>query len=326
MSLHVDMKYINLVSSSLEKFKWKKNNLANCRCPLCGDSESNRTKARGYFFAGKDSYFYKCHNCGAAHNVYKFLEIVSPSLFKEYCLETWINKKEDYPQVEFVLDVPEPKIYSYTTIDELPHGHKVLDFLKTRRIPEKRWTDFYYAEHFSDLAKEINSKYNLIDDERVVIPVFDEHNQLIGVQGRSFGNVKPRYITIKKDDNIRMTYGLNNINRSKEIFVVEGPIDSMFLDNGIACMGSGNFLEIRERLQNDNLIFVLDNEPRNRNTVDILKQLIENNEKVVIWPSFIRQKDINDMVLSDIDAKNIIQENTYSGAAAMLAFNSWRKC
>jgi len=54
--------------------------------------------------------------------------------------------------------------------------------------------------------------------------------------------------------------------------------------------------------------------------------LIDNNEKVVIWPSFIRQKDINDMVLSDIDAKNIIQENTYSGAAAMLAFNSWRKC
>ena len=123
-----------------------------------------------------------------------------------------------------------------------------------------------------------------------------------------------------------MTFGLNRIDRSKPVFVVEGPIDSMFLDNSIACMGSGNFLEIRERFQNDTLIFVLDNEPRNRNTVDILKQLIDNNEKVVIWPLHIKEKDINDMVLSNFNVKQMIEENVYHGAAATLTFNSWRKC
>lgn len=326
MSIHVDMKYINLVSSSLEKFKWKKTNLAVCRCPICGDSETNLNKTRGYFFTGKDSYFFKCHNCGVSHNIYKFLEIVSPQLFKEYCLETWMNKKDLEVTSQIEIEVPEPKIYSYSKISELEETHRAITFLKARRIPENRWNDFYYTDHFADLAREINNKYNLIDDQRLVIPVLDEHNQLQGVQGRSFGNVKPKYITIKKDDNIRMTFGLNRTDRSKPVFVVEGPIDSMFLDNSIACMGSGNFLEIRERFQNDTLIFVLDNEPRNRNTVDILKQLIDNNEKVVIWPSHIKEKDINDMVLSNFNVKQMIEENVYHGAAATLTFNSWRKC
>ena len=81
MSAYLDRKYINLVSNSLVKFKWKKVNLANCRCVFCGDSETNKNKARGYFFSSKDSYFYKCHNCGVSYNVYKFLEVISPALF-----------------------------------------------------------------------------------------------------------------------------------------------------------------------------------------------------------------------------------------------------
>ena len=92
MSLYLDKKYINLVSSSLEKFKWKKGNLANCRCPICGDSELNKNKARGYFFSSDNTYFYKCHNCGASYNIYKFLEIMSPSLFQQYCLEQFKDK------------------------------------------------------------------------------------------------------------------------------------------------------------------------------------------------------------------------------------------
>ena len=62
MSIYLDKKYINLISPTLEKFKWKKDNLANCRCPICGDSELSKTKARGYFFTSDNSYFYKCHN------------------------------------------------------------------------------------------------------------------------------------------------------------------------------------------------------------------------------------------------------------------------
>ena len=63
MTVYIDKKFINLMSGQLERFSWKKDNLANCRCPICGDSSKNKVKARGFFFEKKGEYFYKCHNC-----------------------------------------------------------------------------------------------------------------------------------------------------------------------------------------------------------------------------------------------------------------------
>lgn len=329
MSLYVDKKYVNLVSTSLEKFKWKKVNLANCRCPICGDSELNRSKARGYFFSNTDSYFYKCHNCGVSYNIYKFLEIVSPSLFKQYCLEKFKEKHEvifDDVQTE-----KQEKITSqvkYQLIEELPPDHVAIKFLKKRKIPENKWDRFGFTSQFGVFAKTFNSQYtNLLEqDERILIPVFDEHNQCIGIQGRSIGNVKPKYITLKKAENAKLTYGLDTVDKSKPIFVVEGPIDSLFLPNAVACLGLGNFLEIRKIFPNEDLIFIIDNEPRSRNVANIMKTLISNGEKICIYPSDMKVKDINDMVLSEINPCDIIEANTFKGASALLAFNIWRKC
>jgi len=327
MTMYLDKKYINLVSPSLPRFKWKKETLANCRCPMCGDSEVNENKARGYFFRGDDAYFYKCHNCGFSCNIYKFLEVFAPVLFKQYCLEKFIDKDK---REEFV-----PKFSSYSpvsskpkfeTIDELPTDHKAVDFLNKRKIPKEHWNKFGYTSTFGTLARQVNDDYRLLEDERILIPIYNEHNQFIGVQGRSFGNIKPKYITLKKDESIKLTYGLERIDKSKRIFVVEGPIDSLFLPNAIACLGIGNFLEIREQFPNQDLVFVVDNEPRNRTVVDTIRRLIENGEKVCIFPSHVKDKDINDMVLKDVNVYDTIVDHTFSGPAAMLAFNSWRKC
>lgn len=333
MSVYIDKKYINLISSTLEKFKWKKNNLANCRCPICGDSETNKNKARGYFFPKEDAYFFKCHNCGISHNVYKFLEIVSPSLFKEYCLEKFTEKNNiifddnSNPIVEPIPSTIMPvENINYDLVENLPDDHKAVVFLKQRMIPKEKWNSFYYTDLFGTFAREINSDYKLIEDERLIIPIIDEHNQLIGCQGRSFGNQKPKYITLKKNDNIKLIYGLDTVDKSKPIFVVEGPIDSLFLPNAIACLGVGNFLEVRNKFQNEDLIFVVDNEPRNNTVVSVLRDLISNNEKVCIFPKHIKEKDINDMVLSGIDVCDMITTHTYRGASAMLNYNSWRKC
>ena len=324
MSTYLDRKYINLVSNSLEKFKWKKVNLANCRCPMCGDSENNKNKARGYFFSAKDSYFYKCHNCGVSYNVYKFLELISPSLFKQYCLEKFTEKNEKQDIV--IQQLPAKTIVTETIKEEEPTHPKVIKFLEARKIPKEHWKRFGYTDHFAEYAKTINADYSLIDDARILIPIVDEHNQLIGCQGRAVGNNKPKYITLKKDESLKLTYGLNTVNKSKPIFVVEGPIDSLFLPNAIACLGVGNFLEVREKFPRQDLIFVVDNEPRNKAVVDVMYKLIENKEKVCIFPDFIKDKDINDMVLNGIDVSDIINTYTHSGASAMLAFNAWRKC
>ena len=327
MSIYLDKKYINLISPTLEKFKWKKDNLANCRCPICGDSELSKTKARGYFFTSDNSYFYKCHNCGASFNVYKFLEMMSPALFQQYCLERFKDETEfAIEPVKFISKLEKMKTVEYDFVSDLDSNHEANIFLHNRKIPNIKERKFGYTELFGEFAKKFNKDYNLLNDKRIIIPIFDEHNQMIGVQGRSLGNAKPKYITLKKREDVKLIYGIELVSKSKPILVVEGPIDSLVLPNAIACLGSGNFLEIRKKFLNEDLIFVLDNEPRNKQIVNVMQELIQNNEKVCIFPNFIKQKDINDMVLCGMNVQDIINQHTFRGASAQLNFNSWRKC
>ena len=61
----VDSKFIGLVSSRLQKFKKIKTDLYNFRCPICGDSQKNKSKTRGYLYSVKEDVNFMCHNCGA---------------------------------------------------------------------------------------------------------------------------------------------------------------------------------------------------------------------------------------------------------------------
>ena len=77
----VDSKYIGLVSSRLPKFKRVKANLYNFRCPICGDSQKHKNKARGYLYPIKVNTNFKCHNCGASMSFNNFLKEIDPTLF-----------------------------------------------------------------------------------------------------------------------------------------------------------------------------------------------------------------------------------------------------
>ena len=92
MSSIIDKTFINRISPQLERFSWKKDNLANCRCPICGDSDKDKKKARGYFYQKENGFFYKCHNCNFGSNIYNFLKEVSVSLCKEYSAESFKEK------------------------------------------------------------------------------------------------------------------------------------------------------------------------------------------------------------------------------------------
>ena len=83
----VDSKYIGLVSSRLQKFKRVKDNLYNFRCPICGDSQKNKNKTRGYIYQVKNNTNFKCHNCGASMSFNNFVKTIDPTLHKQYTLE-----------------------------------------------------------------------------------------------------------------------------------------------------------------------------------------------------------------------------------------------
>ena len=89
----VDSKYIGLISSRLQKFKRVKADLYNFRCPLCGDSQKHKNKARGYVYPLKADMNFKCHNCGASTTFSNFLKSVDVTLHKQYIFEKFKEGK-----------------------------------------------------------------------------------------------------------------------------------------------------------------------------------------------------------------------------------------
>jgi len=319
----VDSKYIGLVSSRLQKFKRVKGDLYNFRCPLCGDSKKHKNKARGYLYQVKTNTNYKCHNCGASLSFNNFLKQLDSTLHKQYTLEKF---KEGYTGKGFVVEEPKFEF-------KKPVFKKDLDLPKASEIPaaknylEKRKIDstkFYYASKFKEWVNTKKKTFDYIkkDESRIIIPMYDTERNLIGFQGRSLIPNSVKYITIMLNDDAPKIYGLDKINDSKPIYITEGPFDSTFVENSVAMCGSD--IDIRT-FGWSNYIWIYDNEPRNREIVTRISKTIDRGDKVIIWPSQIDDKDINDMVLSGHDIMSVLKSNTYSGLEAQVQFNNWKK-
>ena len=96
--MYIEIKYLNLLSPRLDKFKQKKDYLWNFRCPICGDSQRNKNKVRGFVFQVKGDLLYKCHNCQYSVPLPKLIEQLDPALYKQYRLEKF--KDSNKPRVD----------------------------------------------------------------------------------------------------------------------------------------------------------------------------------------------------------------------------------
>ena len=152
--------------------------------------------------------------------------------------------------------------------------------------------------------------------------MYDTDSNLIGFQGRALGPNSVKYITVMLSDDAPKIYGLDQIDTSKSIYIVEGPFDSTFVENAVAMCGSD--IDIRSFGWCD-YIYVFDNEPRNREIVNRISKTINRGDKVIIWPTTIQQKDINDMVLAGLNVMDVLKSNIYSGLEAKIKFNNWKK-
>jgi len=319
----VDSKYIGLVSSRLQKFKRVKADLYNFRCPICGDSQRNKNKARGYIYSVKNNTNFKCHNCGASLSFNNFLKEIDLTLHKQYTLEKF---KEGHTGKNFVVEEPKfdfkkPVFKKSLDLPKASTNPVAKEYLEKRKLnPEK----FYFANKFKEWTNSQKKTFDTIgkDERRIVIPMYDQNHDLIGFQGRALGPNSVKYITVMLDEEAPKIYGLNTVNEKLPIYVVEGPFDSTFVDNGVALCGSDGDVSC---LQGSSIVFVYDNEPRNREIVNRISKCISRGEKVVIWPSEIVEKDINDMVLSGLNIMDVLKSNTYSGLEAKIKFNNWKK-
>lgn len=339
MSTYIDKKYINLISPLLERFKWKGDKIANCRCPLCGDSDRSKIKARGYFYRKGNDYFYKCHNCGIGHNMYNFLEKISLPLCKEYALERYRageNGNSNYkkPSVEEVYPFKNELNFNdlshFTYLSDLPINHKAVEFVQSRDIPKACWGEIGFTDDFGSFSKQFNQEYDLAKEDRLVILVRDKNRNIIGSQGRTLTKTirksNPKYITLRREENSKLIFGIEKLNTTITHYVVEGPIDSMFIDNCIATLGSNGFIELVKDYPK--AVYILDNEPRNKQIVSLQQELIKMGVNVVVWPKSCKEKDINDVVQKkgNIYMSSILENCIFSGIKAQFMFNEWRRC
>ena len=319
----IDSKYVGLISSRLQKFKKVKPDLYNFRCPICGDSQKNKNKCRGYMYVVKNNTNFKCHNCGASLSLNNFIKKLDTTLHKQYTLEKF---KEGHTGRSFVVDEPEfkfkkPVFRKKLDLPKATENFYAKEYLEERKLnPEK----FYFTDKFKEWTntkkQTFDSTYR--DEPRIIIPMYDRDKNLIGFQGRSLTHNSVKYITVMLEDSAPKIYGLDTIDEKLPVYVVEGPFDSTFINNSVALCGSDGDLGY---LEGSDTILVYDNEPRNREIVGRIERCIERNQKVVIWPNNIVEKDINDMVLAGHDVMSMIKLNTYSGLEAKIKFNTWKK-
>lgn len=335
MSMYVDIKYLNLISHRLERFKKKSDYLWNFRCPFCGDSQKNRKKARGFVYRTKNDLFYKCHNCSMGTNLSNLIKTIDSKTHDDYILERYKegttasgrgghveNPKFDIPKPVFNQKGIFKNVKSFR---EIGKSHPAYRFIEDRKIPND--SDIYLVNQFYSWTNTlVPNKFPSLDGDhpRMVIPFRDSDGKIFAYQGRAFGKEKPKYITIILDASVPKIFGLDRVNPSDDIHVVEGPIDSLFLQNGIAVAQS----DLRVPQYKDKAVLIPDNEPRNKQIVTQIERAIDDGYRVVVWPDSIQEKDINDMILSGMDADkimDIIHTNTFQGLSAKVALQEWKR-
>jgi hypothetical protein len=337
---YIDVKYLNLISPMLPLFKKKGDNLWNFRCPYCGDSQKSRTKARGFVFRRKADLFFKCHNCSVGATLANLIKYVDSKTYDDYILERYRDggtvPRSPVPKPEFKFDAPVFKknvFKSLQSISQLASTHPARRLVDERKLSEYSDDLFLCPSFYKFTNTLVENKFPSLggDHPRLMIPFRNEEGEIFAYQGRAFGDEKPKYITIKLDEDADKIYGLDKVTHDKPVLVVEGPIDSMFLDNCIAVAGAdfSKPLSIGGRLMlNGELTVIFDNEPRNKEICKQIEKNISQGRNVVIWPDSMKHKDINDMIIAGYtkeQVQQIITDNTFQTASASLRFAEWRK-
>ena len=337
MAEFIDIQYAQMLSGRLEHFKIKHTNpyKINFRCPICGDSTKNRSKARGWLLERDNKFSYYCHNCGASQSFNFFLKTVDPLLFNDYITEKFVANTHTKDTKEVNTEQFKSEAVTFNSdplkkikkISQLDHDHPVKRYIVKRQIPPHQHYRLYFAPKFKAWINEIiPDKFDPEkigkDEPRLVIPFLDENGKCFGVSARSFDpKTTLRYISILFDNRPKI-FGLDKVNLNEPYYIVEGALDSMFLSNAISMNGA----EGNGNSANENAIYVFDAEPRNKEIHARMEKVIKNGHKICIWPSDVPGKDINEMILNGLkEVEKVIENNTYKGLQAELKFAAWRK-
>ncbi|ASD50415.1 DNA primase [Acidovorax phage ACP17] len=249
-----DTKYISLMSVRLERYKQTGPTTHTFRCPYCGDSQSKKSKTRGYFYPVKDAMRFKCHNCGASRSIRDFIKEICPDLYRGYLFDYF--GRAEKPETEVVpsefktanmsarFKKKEEFLSNFKAVAALPEDNPGRAYIEGRMIPEKWFNSIYYVEDANDVFSRLEAyKHKTWKQtfDAVMVPFHSREEdgfKLMYVQLRFLGEDPPiRYLTLEVDGGHK-AWGLDRIDPTKRVYILEGAFDAMFVDNAVACAGS----------------------------------------------------------------------------------------
>lgn len=332
----IDKKYIELLAPQLNNFKTNKDKY-NFSCPLCGDSKTNEKKARGWILSlDQNSSFFKCFNCGEHMSFKNFLKRIDENLYKQYVAEEYFLEGKT---IELSTNVIKDDC-NYISYNDFINNENIISckkinnsslYLRNRKIQKLEL--FYHTSNYGKLLESLKlekykDEFNRAE-ERLIIPHFNRDNNLAYIQFRNLDpSSKLRYKTYKIIEDEDKIWNLNNVDFNKNIYITEGALDASFLDNSLAMSGA-DFLSSNTFINNinkDKIHIIMDNEPRNPEIAKRYYKLAKQDFKVFLWPNNIKEKDINDCILDNINIDMFYDEKNYvSGIEGSIQLTEWIK-
>lgn len=290
----------------------------NASCPVCREGKSFLKKKRLYYYPTSNTFY--CFHCIKSWNAFNWIEAVSGMSREEIEAEVLsgdtsfditdniknnkIKKKElpSLPLDSINLCDPLQKQYYGTNI----YFQKALEYIIERKL---------------DTAINKSSSYyiSLTDyfhKNRLCIPYYNRDKKIVFYQTRALDGTEPRYLNKVGYD--KTIFGIERVDTSLDyLFLFEGPLDAMFVSNGISVAGLVLTGEQEKQLNEfpfHEKIWVLDNPRFDEAAKENIYKLISNKQKVFKWPTDKPYKDFNEWCVKEnvnsIDY-NFILKNLY---------------
>ena len=296
-------------------------------CPICREGKSWGVKRRCFYIPDYNNIH--CKNCNNSWSPFNWIKQVTGKTATEIRQEA---KDYEYVPIEIIERKTKPKFKN--ALDKLPQDSIDLfdptqvNFYKNNKVVIE-CIRFLRKRRLDRAINRPRSLYvSLVDKlhkNRLCIPFINQDNHISFYQTRTVMKTKtllPKYIGQKGGE--KGVFGIDRVTADLDyIFIFEGPIDSMFVTNGVAVGGVD--LSVKQKKELDKFpfhtkIWVLDNQHIDQTAKDVTYTLLKNGELVFLWDK-VNAKDFNDVCIlkkvNQIPVEYIIK-NSYTGLAGLM--------
>lgn len=274
----------------------------NAGCPICKEGKSLGKKKRLFFYPKSQSFY--CFNCARSWSALYWIaeasslslddikqEALSDSGSEEILLGTDIttNYKRRNQELPFdsinLNDLIQLSYYNNNKTVQM-----CLSYMKERRL----LSAVNKCEAFYISLKDFTHK------NRLCIPFYDG-KKIQFYQTRSLDGSQPKYLS--KSGGEKSIFNINKIDVDLDyIFLTEGPIDSMFIKNGVG-IGGLNITELQQKQLSKypfhKKIWILDNPKLDATAKEKMRELLLKGESVFRWNVGCGYKDLNEWCVKE---------------------------